>query len=58
MICFSVIRFGTVPANVIMAHNSISSKKRLAVLQTLQNATWVDALYSGKNGNGHVLSSR
>ncbi|KAJ8615993.1 hypothetical protein MRB53_035365 [Persea americana] len=49
--------FGTVPANVIMARNSISSKKRLAVLQTLQNATWVDTLYSGKNGNGHVLSS-
>ncbi|KAI3849816.1 hypothetical protein MKW98_026730 [Papaver atlanticum] len=49
--------FGAVPANVIMTSNSISSKKRSAVLQSLLNATWVDALYTGKNAAGHLLSS-
>lgn len=58
MICFSMIRFGAVPANVIMTRNSISSERRLAVLKTLLNVTWADALYSGKNADGHVLSSR
>ncbi|OVA10158.1 Transferrin family [Macleaya cordata] len=49
--------FGTVPANVVMASNSISREKRLVVLQSLLNATWIDALYTGKNGAGHLLSS-
>ncbi|XP_026424995.1 serotransferrin-like [Papaver somniferum] len=49
--------FGAVPANVIMTSNSISSKKMSAVLQSLLNATWVDALYTGKNAAGHLLSS-
>ncbi|XP_058094430.1 uncharacterized protein LOC131240319 [Magnolia sinica] len=48
---------GTVPANVIMARNSISSRKLSVVLQTLLNATWASALYTGKNANSHVLSS-
>ncbi|RZC76414.1 hypothetical protein C5167_000489 [Papaver somniferum] len=54
---FLCIRFGAVPANVIMTSNSISSEKRSAVLQSLLNATWVDALYTGKNAAGHLLSS-
>ncbi|KAI3921677.1 hypothetical protein MKW92_049166 [Papaver armeniacum] len=49
--------FGAVPANAIMTSNSISSKKMSAVLQSLLNATWVDALYTGKNAAGHLLSS-
>ncbi|KAI3983577.1 hypothetical protein MKX01_000589 [Papaver californicum] len=49
--------FGGVPANVIMTSNSISSNKRSAVFQSLLNATWVDALYTGKNAAGHLLSS-
>ncbi|KAF8395212.1 hypothetical protein HHK36_019155 [Tetracentron sinense] len=57
VLCFFAIRFGTVPANVIMASNSISSKKKLVVLQTLLNATWIDALYTQKNGASHLLSS-
>ncbi|KAK9283975.1 hypothetical protein L1049_012233 [Liquidambar formosana] len=42
--------FGTVPANVIMASNSIMNTKRLFILQTLLNATW-------ENGASHLLSS-
>ncbi|KAJ4978587.1 hypothetical protein NE237_009367 [Protea cynaroides] len=49
--------FGTVPANVIMASNSISRKKKSVVLKTLLNGTWVDALDTWKNGAGHLLSS-
>ncbi|KAI9157245.1 hypothetical protein LWI28_019110 [Acer negundo] len=49
--------FGTVPANVIMASNSIPNTKRLFILQTLTNATRMnDALYAGKNGASHLLS--
>ncbi|KAL4190192.1 hypothetical protein AMTRI_Chr07g74560 [Amborella trichopoda] len=50
-------KFGSVPAKTIMAPNSISSKKRLAILQTLLNATWADSLYTGRNGASHLLSS-
>ncbi|XP_043699546.1 serotransferrin-like [Telopea speciosissima] len=49
--------FGTVPANVIMASNSISRKKRSVVLKTLLNVTRGDTLYTWKNGGGHLLSS-
>ncbi|XP_039687137.1 serotransferrin [Medicago truncatula] len=38
--------FGTVSANVIMAHNSMPNKKRMYVLETLTNTSLVDALYS------------
>ncbi|KAK1260242.1 hypothetical protein QJS04_geneDACA002445 [Acorus gramineus] len=48
---------GTVPANVIMARNSISNKKKSIILNTLLNASWADALYSEKNSQGHLLSS-
>ncbi|TXG49554.1 hypothetical protein EZV62_025429 [Acer yangbiense] len=49
--------FGTVPANVIMASNSIPNTKRLFILQTLTNATRMnDALYAGKNGASYLLS--
>ncbi|KAK1552794.1 hypothetical protein Q3G72_023580 [Acer saccharum] len=49
--------FGTVPANVIMASNSIPNTKRLFILQTLTNATRMnDALDAGKNGASYLLS--
>ncbi|KAL5800250.1 hypothetical protein ACOSQ4_033134 [Xanthoceras sorbifolium] len=48
--------FGAVPANVIMASNSIPNTKRMFVLQTLTNATRIGALYAGKNGANHLLS--
>lgn len=49
--------FGSVPANVIMARNSISSQKRSAVLHTLLNETWFASLSNGKNGEDHLFSS-
>ncbi|KAJ0100925.1 hypothetical protein Patl1_06130 [Pistacia atlantica] len=49
--------FGTVPANVIMASNSIPNKKRLFVLQTLTNATKINALYEGNSGRFTQLLS-
>ncbi|KAG9445554.1 hypothetical protein H6P81_011682 [Aristolochia fimbriata] len=49
---------GTVPANAIMVHNSVSGKKRSQVLQTLLHGNWADALYTGKNTESHLLSSR
>ncbi|KAK9187071.1 hypothetical protein WN944_018461 [Citrus x changshan-huyou] len=48
--------FGTVPANVIMARNSMPNKKRLFILQTLTNATRTNALYSGKISASNLLS--
>ncbi|KAJ4720814.1 Transferrin family [Melia azedarach] len=48
--------FGTVPANVIMARNSIPNKKRLLILQTLTNATRTNALLSGKTGGSNIFS--
>ncbi|KAJ7970433.1 Transferrin [Quillaja saponaria] len=47
---------GTVPANVIMAHNSIPRKKKVLVLETLTNATLVDTLYAVKAGVNELLS--
>ncbi|XP_042476059.1 serotransferrin-like [Macadamia integrifolia] len=49
--------FGTVPANVVMASNSISREKRSVVLKTLLNGTWGDTLSTSKNGGDHILSS-
>ncbi|XP_031271666.1 serotransferrin-like [Pistacia vera] len=49
--------FGAVPANVIMASNSIPNKKRLFVLQTLTNATKINALYEGNSGRFTQLLS-
>ncbi|XWS56447.1 hypothetical protein CRYUN_Cryun09bG0086200 [Craigia yunnanensis] len=48
--------FGAVPANVIMATNSLPNKKRLFILQTLTNATLVEALHAGKYGASPLLS--
>eukprot|EP00257_Ricinus_communis_P023873 XP_015583983.1 uncharacterized protein LOC8259335 [Ricinus communis] len=48
--------FGAVPANVIMASNSIRNKKKLLILQRLTNDTWRDALHAGKRGSSHLLS--
>eukprot|EP01018_Ginkgo_biloba_P030994 Gb_22454 [translate_table: standard] len=50
-------KFGSVPANTIMARNSLPNSKRLAIVQTLLNASWTDALYSGKNWADHVLTA-
>lgn len=52
------IRFGNVPANVIMARNSMPNKKRLFMLQTLTNATRTNALYTGKISASNLLSPR
>ncbi|KAG4908090.1 hypothetical protein JHK82_056740 [Glycine max] len=41
--------FGAVPANVIMAHNSMPNKKREHILETLTNSSLVDALYAPNN---------
>eukprot|EP00249_Psilotum_nudum_P036964 c9142_g1_i1 orf=474-1886(-) len=49
--------FGSVPANLIMTRNSQPNSKRLTIVQTLLNASWSDALYSGKNWQDHVLSA-
>ncbi|KAK9124288.1 hypothetical protein Sjap_013890 [Stephania japonica] len=49
--------FGSIPANVIMASNSISSVKKSAVQQMIQNTTWTSALYTGQNEANHLLSS-
>lgn len=49
--------FGSVPANVIMSSNSQLNAKTKAIVQTLLNASWIDALYSGKNGEDHILSA-
>lgn len=49
--------FGSVPANVIMTSNSQLNAKVKAIVKTLLNASWTDALYSGKNGEDHVLSA-
>ena len=53
-----LIRFGAIPANVIMASNSLPNKKRLFILQTLTNVTLVEALHVGKYGAGPLLSPR
>eukprot|EP00250_Pteridium_aquilinum_P015428 c22571_g1_i4 orf=76-1551(+) len=49
--------FGLVPANVIMTFNAQLKAKQIAITETLLNASWTDALYSGKNWEDHVLSS-
>ncbi|GLT70117.1 hypothetical protein SLA2020_422150 [Shorea laevis] len=49
--------FGAVPADVIMASNSIPNKKRLLVLKTLKNVTLIDALIAGRNGATNYLLS-
>ncbi|XP_061347021.1 uncharacterized protein LOC133292614 [Gastrolobium bilobum] len=48
--------FGAVPANVIMSHNSMPNKKRIHVLETLTNASLVDALYTPKDVRSHLFS--
>lgn len=49
-------KFGSVPANTIMTRNSLPHSKKLAIVQTLLNASWTDALYSGKNWADHLLT--
>ncbi|KAH9288482.1 hypothetical protein KI387_032599 [Taxus chinensis] len=49
-------KFGSVPANTIMTRNSLPHSKKLAIVQTLLNASWTDALFSGKNWADHLLS--
>lgn len=49
-------KFGSVPANTIMTRNSLPHSKKLAIVQTLLNASWTDALYSGKNFADHLLT--
>ncbi|XVF83254.1 hypothetical protein PTKIN_Ptkin16aG0120400 [Pterospermum kingtungense] len=48
--------FGAIPANVIMASNSLPNKKRLSILQTLTNVTLVEALHGAKYGASPLLS--
>ncbi|OMO81217.1 Transferrin family [Corchorus olitorius] len=48
--------FGAVPANVIMASNSLPNKKRLIILEILTNGTLVEALNAGKYGASPLLS--
>lgn len=50
---FVSTRYGSVPANVIMASNSISTKKKLFVLETLTNAT-----NRGKTSAIHLFNPR
>ena len=49
-------KFGSVLANTIMTQNSLSHSKKLAIVKTLLNARWTDALYSGKNFSDHFLT--
>ena len=49
-------KFGSVPANTIMTRNSLPHCKNLAIVQALQNASWTNALYSGKNWADHLLT--
>ena len=49
-------KFGSVPANTIMTHNSLSHSKKLAIVKTLLNASWTYALYSGNNFVDHLLT--
>ncbi|KAK9168873.1 hypothetical protein Syun_001013 [Stephania yunnanensis] len=49
--------FCSIPASVIMARNSISNKKKSAVLQMIQDTTWTSALYTGQIGAERLLSS-
>ncbi|CAL5438724.1 unnamed protein product [Camellia sinensis] len=51
------VRFGTVPANVIMVSNTILNEKKRFVLQTLLKDTWFDDLYAAKNGDSNLLST-
>ncbi|KAK7279666.1 hypothetical protein RJT34_24722 [Clitoria ternatea] len=48
--------FGHVPANVIMAHNSMPNKMRKHVLETLTNTSLVDALYGTNSVRSHLFS--
>ncbi|KAI5073618.1 hypothetical protein GOP47_0011631 [Adiantum capillus-veneris] len=50
-------KFASVPANVIMTYNSQSNAKTNAIIKTLLNATWTDAVYSGRNQQDHLLSA-
>ncbi|XP_047155083.1 ovotransferrin-like [Vigna umbellata] len=48
--------FGAVPADVIMAHNSMPNKKREHILETLTNTSLADALHAPNNVRGHLFS--
>ncbi|XP_027364672.1 serotransferrin-like [Abrus precatorius] len=48
--------FGAVPANVIMAHNSMPNKKKKHVLETLMNTSLVDTLYASNDVRSHLFS--
>lgn len=51
-------RFGTVPANVIMASNSIQNNKRLHILERLANSSWIEAAYTERISAIHTVSPR
>ncbi|XP_025979938.1 uncharacterized protein LOC114369539 [Glycine soja] len=53
---FLKLRFGAVPANVKMAHNSMPNKKREHILETLTNSSLLDALYAPNNVLIHLFS--
>ncbi|XP_010032203.2 lactotransferrin-like [Eucalyptus grandis] len=48
--------FGTVPANTIMASNSIQNHKRLHVLERLANSSWIEAAYVERISSIHMVS--
>ncbi|XP_030473022.2 uncharacterized protein LOC115690710 [Syzygium oleosum] len=48
--------FGTVPANVIMASNSIRNNKRLHILERLANSSWIEAAYTERISSIHTVS--
>lgn len=53
IVLFVTIRYGSVPANMIMASNSIATKKKLFVLEALTNVT-----NEGKASASHQISPR
>ncbi|XP_030548886.1 ovotransferrin-like [Rhodamnia argentea] len=48
--------FGTVPANMIMASNSIPNHKRLNILERLANSSWIEAAYAERISSIHMVS--
>ncbi|KAI3426710.1 uncharacterized protein J3R85_009770 [Psidium guajava] len=48
--------FGTVPANMIMASNSIPNHKRLNILERLANSSWIEAAYTERISSIHMVS--
>ncbi|KAF7849519.1 hypothetical protein BT93_L0695 [Corymbia citriodora subsp. variegata] len=48
--------FGAVPANMIMASNSIQNHKRLHVLERLSNSSWIEAAYAERISSIHMVT--